>query len=78
MLQLGGMLNKLKQFKCIIHVGPGAEPPVAGKFSQFLEKNNHFTVIWILFRTFFRPLERTKLLRLGIYLKFLNIIVQPF
>ena len=35
-------------------------------------KKYHFNVIWITFRTFLRPLERTKLLRLGIYLKFLN------
>ena len=25
--------------------GLGAKPPVAGQFSQFLEKNNHFNVI---------------------------------
>ena len=38
MLQLGCMLNKLMQFKCIIHGGLGTKPPVAGQFSQFLEK----------------------------------------
>ena len=38
MLQLGGMLNKLMQFKCIIDGGLGAKLPVAGQFLQFLEK----------------------------------------
>ena len=38
MLRLGGMLNKLMQFKRIIRGGLGAKPPVAGQFSQSLEK----------------------------------------
>ena len=45
MLQSSGMLNKLMQFKCIIDGDQGAKPPVAGQFLQFLEKNNHFTVL---------------------------------
>ena len=45
---------------------------LARQFLQFLEKNNRFNVIWIIFRTFLRPVEGTKLLRLRIYLKFLN------
>ena len=38
MLQLGGMFNKLMQFKCVIDGGLGAKLPVAEQFSQFLEK----------------------------------------
>ena len=49
---LGGMLSKQMQFKCIMDGGQGAKPPVTGQFLQFLEKNNHFNVIWISFRTF--------------------------
>ena len=71
------MLSKLMQFKCIVEGGLGAKPPVAGKFLQFLEKHNHFNVIWITFWTFWRPLEKTKLLLLRIYLKFLNLL-SPF
>ena len=68
----GGMLGNLMQFKCIMDGGLGAKPPVAGQFSRFLEKNNHFNAICITFRTFLKPLKKTKLLRLRIYLKFLN------
>ena len=35
---LGGMLSKRMQFKCIMDGGQGAKPPVAGQFLQFLEK----------------------------------------
>ena len=68
------MLSKLMQFKCIMDGGLGAKPPVAGQFSQILEKNNHFNVIWITFQTFLRPMDRTKLLILRIYVKFLNCL----
>ena len=52
--------------------GSGGKAPSRWAIFTIFWKNNHFTVIWITFRTFLRPLERTKLLRLGIYLKFLN------
>ena len=62
------------QFKCIINGGLGAKPPGAGQLLQL--KNNQFNATWITFRAFLKPLQRTKLLSLSIYLKFLNC--QPF
>ena len=38
MLQLGGMLNILMLFKCIIHVGLGQRPHSLSNFRNFLEK----------------------------------------
>ena len=52
--------------------GTEGKAPAAGQFSQFCGKNNHFNVIWITFRTFLRPLERIKLLRLRMYFKSVN------
>ena len=51
--------------------GLGVEPPAPGGYGgleakllgNFLEKNSHFNVIWITFRTFLEPLEKTKFLR---------------
>ena len=73
MLQLGGMLSKKMQFKYITDGGLGAKPPATG---QFFEKITILTSLGSHFERFLRPLERTKLLRLKIYLKFFNS--QPF
>ena len=50
MLQLGGVLSKLVQFKCIVDGGLGAKPLVAGQFLQFLEK----ITILTSFRSYFK------------------------
>ena len=34
-----------------------------GEFCDFSEKNSHFNAIWITFRTFLEPFEKTKLLK---------------
>ena len=38
MLQLGGMLSKLMQFKCVLDGSLGANPLVDQQFSKLLEK----------------------------------------
>ena len=38
MLQLGGMLNKLMQFDCIIYGGLQAKPQLLGNFRNFFKK----------------------------------------
>ena len=72
MLLLGGTLSLLISFKCVMDEGLGAKPSISGQFLRFLGKNNHFKVIWIIFGKLLKPLERMKLLRLGIYLKNLH------
>ena len=71
MLQLGGMLNKLMQFDCIIYGGLQEKPQLLGNFRNFFKKIPFYRHLDYISNVF-RPVERTKLLRLGIYLKFLN------
>ena len=52
----------------------GRSPQSLGNFCDFLEKNNHFNAIWIKFRTFLEPFERTELLKFERQLK--NWITQ--
>ena len=48
-------------------------------FCKFLEKNGYFNAIWITFRTFLEPFERTKLLRFEIQLnKSLSLLQVKF
>ena len=63
----GGLYQK-STFFCLKNVSfrqraeqTGATP-VQGRFLDFLEEIMHFNVIWITFRTFLEPIERTKLL----------------
>ena len=74
---LGGMLSKLMQFECLMDGGLGAKPQLLKDFCNFLKKKNTLTSFESHFDCFLRPLERTKLLRLRIYLKFLNYPVLP-
>ena len=45
MSALGNMLSKLEEVKLITNRGLGTEPPAAGGYGQFLDKNNYFNVI---------------------------------
>ena len=69
-------MSKLVQLKRIIdgglkvkpptaggYAGLRAKPPIAGRFLEFFGKNSSFNAIWITFRTFSEPFERTKFLR---------------
>ena len=58
--------------RSVLLTGVWGQAPGLWAIFAISEKNNHFNVIWITFRTFFIPSEKTKLLRLRIYLKFLN------
>ena len=57
-----------------VYYGRGlrAKPPFAGRFSQFFKNVTTLTSFRSHFERFLRPLERTKLLKLRTYLKFLN------
>ena len=53
----------------------GKAPSRWAIFCKFLEKNGYFDAIWITFRTFSEPFERTKFLRLESQLnKFLPLL----
>ena len=69
-------MSKLVQLKRIIdgglkvkppaaggYAGLRAKPPIARRFLEFFGKNSSFNAIWITFRTFSEPFERTKFLR---------------
>ena len=45
MLKFGLRVDQTDAIQVYYGRGLGALPPVAGQFSQFLEKNNHFNVI---------------------------------
>ena len=53
----------------------GEAPSRRAIFCMFLEKNGYFNAIWITFRTFSEPFERTKFLRFESQLnKFLPLL----
>ena len=74
MLQFGRHVEQTDAIQVYYGRGSGGKAPSHRVIFAISGKNNHFNVIYITFQTCLRPLERTKLLILRIYLKFLNCL----
>ena len=74
MLKFGRHVEQNEAIQVYYGRGSGGKAPDRWAIFAISGKNNHFNVISITFRTFLRPLDRTKMLILKIYLKFLNCL----